>query len=307
MTSIYDELFEFFDIFGESVKGKYAPMDSSPEDYKYLNDRDDYGIFFVSDFKSEYTESCSGISLESKRVNINNVVKNGYILSCKVPGFQSEFARVCESLILEDRKSISEDPSIWFDKWKDAFGNRNLVRSTYQVIGELVVLRELLKHGYSDASWQGPDAGVCDICAPASDLYFEVKSTLVRNSSFVTITEEFQAKKADYLCFCRFEEDPHGECSIDSVVEELSSMGYDRSKLDSGLRKLGFRDTSLRRTCYHCLEILYYPVENNIPAITDFFIDKMKPPFMERISYTLNISGLKYEKDVPAKKNKRTS
>lgn len=305
MSDTYNELFDFFDLFGESSNKKYVPLDSSPADYKYYNSADDYGIFVISDFKTEYRESCSGIIIETQVLNVNNITRRGYILNCTVEDAQSEFARVCESLIQTDRKELAEKPSAWFDKWKETFGNANIFRNTYPVIGELVVLNELRKHGYTGAVWNGPDSGVCDIVDPESGVYFEVKSTLVRNSSIVTLSEEFQSKKADYLCFCRFEEDPNGRYSIESIVKELTDSGYDRKSLDSGLRKLGIRNTSLRTLRYDLLESAYYPVSGNIPDITEFFINGEKPACIEKISYSVNLSGLKCQMDVPVKPNTR--
>ncbi len=305
MNDIYDELIDFFELFGDSTEGKFVPLDSSPTNYKYFNSRDDYGIFVISDFKKDYRESCSGIVFETRIINIGNVIKKGYILNCSVGNAKSEFARVCESLILNDDEELAEEPSLWFDKWKEAFGNTNVNRSTYSVIGELAILIELRNHGYTSAVWNGPDMGVCDIVDPESDMYFEVKSTILRNSSVITLSEEFQSKKADYICFCRFEEDPNGYYSIDSLVKELIDSGYDEKNLNLGLKKLGIRNTSLRTMRYDLLESTYYPVKDNIPCITDFFINGEKPTCIENISYSVNLSGLRCQTEVPARPNNR--
>lgn len=305
MSDIYDELFEFFDIFGENSNKKFIPLDHSTVDYKFYNNAEDYGIFVLSDFKTEYRESCSGIIFESQVLNINNVTIKGYLLNCTVNGVQSEFARVCDSLINSDRVKLAQKPSDWFDRWKEAFGNANIVHNAYPIIGELIVLNELRKHGYSGAIWNGPNSGVCDIVDPESGMYFEVKSTLVRNSSVVTLSEEFQSKKSDYLCFCRFEEDPNGRYSIESIVKELVDSGYDKKSLDIGLRKLGIKNTSIRTMCYDLLELSYYPVVGNIPNIIDSLIDGVKPAHIEKISYSVNLSGLLFQMDVPVKPNTR--
>ena len=104
MNDIYDELIDFFELFGDSTEGKFVPLDSSPANYKYFNSGDDYGIFVISDFKKEYRESCSGIVFETKIINIGNVIRKGYILNCSVDSAQSECARVVESLSLNDGK-----------------------------------------------------------------------------------------------------------------------------------------------------------------------------------------------------------
>ena len=301
MAETYDELFDFFELYGEASNKKYVLMDNSPSDYKFYNDSDDYGVFVVTDDIIEFRESCSGIVLESKIANINNAVKKGYLMTCSVSGAHSEFASVCESLIQTDRKVLAEDPSQWFDKWKETFGNANVFRNTYPVIGELLVLKKLRENGYPNAIWGGPDASVCDISDPESGMYFEVKSTIVRNSSSVTLSEEFQSKKADYLCFCRFEEDPSGQYSIESVISELGKSGYDRKSLDTGLRKLKIRDTSLKTLRYDLLEMEFYPVEGNVPDIMQFFVGGEKPQCIEKVSYTVNLSGLKHQTDVPVK------
>ena len=106
-------------------------MDCFPSDYKFYNESNDYGVFIIMDCIIEFRESCSGIVLESKTASINNAVKKGYLMTCSVSGAHSEFASVCESLIQTDRKILAEDPSQWFDKWKETFGNANVFRNTF--------------------------------------------------------------------------------------------------------------------------------------------------------------------------------
>lgn len=305
MGECYNELFDFFELYGEASNKKYITIDASPSDYKYYYDSENYGVFAVSNYVREYRESCSGIVLESKTVCVNNTIKKGYLLSCSVEDAHSEFALVCESLLMANRNVLSNNPSQWFDKWKQTFGNANVFRNTYSVIGELLVLKKLRENGYPNAIWSGPDTNVCDISDPDSGLYFEVKSTIIRNGSSVTLSEEFQSKKADYLCFCRFEEDSCGDFCIDSVLDCLEEAGYDRKSLDSGLRKLKIKDTSLKSLRYDLLEMLFYPVEGNIPEIIQYFVDGKKPPFVEKVSYTVNLAGLEYIADVPVASNIR--
>ncbi|AMK13452.1 hypothetical protein AUP07_0396 [methanogenic archaeon mixed culture ISO4-G1] len=291
MVDCFDKIIDYFDIFGKDQVGPSAPIDGYPGDYLYYKSDVDYGIFVRSDFSQPFRESCSGMVLESRTVLTKTGFSNGFVLSCSVPNCTSEFTAICIKLLETDRDELGRDPSQWFDKWKEMMGNATVSPSTYQVIAELHTLGRLIDLGY-DPSWDGPNSSVCDISSKKSGLYFEVKSTIARNSSTVTMSEEFQANKADYLCFCRFEEDPSGPHSIDSICSELINKGFDPKILDRNLRKLNIRDTSLRTKSYHLLEVLDYRIDENFPNILDYFKDGVKPECIEKISYSINLSSM---------------
>ena len=302
MGDRFDKLIDYFDIFGKDQVGLSVPIEGFPGDYIFYKSESNYGIFVHSDYNSSFRESCSGIVLEAQTIMTNNGPSNGFMLSCSVPNCTSEFTAICIKLLETDRDELRLHPSQWFDKWKEMMGNATVSPSTYQVIGELYTLGRLIDLGY-DPSWDGPDSAVCDISCEKLNLYFEVKSTISRNSSSITMSEEFQAKKADYLCFCRFEEDSSGKFSIDSICNELIEKGFDSKILDRNLRKLGIRDTSQKTKSYHLLETLDYEVNDDFPNILDYFIGGVKPECIEKISYTVNLSSLKPIEILPVLSN----
>lgn len=108
----------------------------------------------------------------------------------------------------------------------------------------------------------------------------------------ITISEEYQMEKSKYLLFYRFEESPSGSVSLNSVLDNLVSAGFDRKMLETGINRLGICNTSEREKCYNLLEVKSYPIDDNFPNIKKAFVSGKKPEHITKIQYDVVLSGL---------------
>lgn len=216
---------------------------------------------------------------------------------------RNEFAGFCSQFIYlgkegEQRKSIKEDPYRWWSQWRDLLGNAVRVKNVYSLIGELSVYEKLLAAGVN-AFWGGPMKSSHDIETETID--YEVKSTMLRYGTEVTISSQHQLKVVEgkqlKLAFCRFEKVETGGESINSLVEKIAEHGIHREDIEEKLSKLGFRHGCIeRKEQYKQLESFVFSVDDSFPKITEnSFSESRFPERIEKISYTIQLSGLEYE------------
>lgn len=193
-----------------------------------------------------------------------------------------------------NRKQLLKDPIIWWRKWKELIGNKNVDPKVYDVLGELCAVRALARKGI-DISWHGPDHASYDITTPAG--FFEVKSTIVRDHKEVTIHSQFQLDPPDgkklSLLLCQFEDAGLGE-TIDDVVSDLGYLGVDIDSINDALRRMGMESgCSARKEGYVLHSILQYEIGDDFPRITaESFVDGILPRGISKISYTVDLDGL---------------
>lgn len=196
------------------------------------------------------------------------------------------------------RKEICLNPVMWWTQWKELLGNKNVDDRVYDVLGELCVLKFLAQKGVH-AVWNGPNASTYDI--DCDEMFYEVKSTTARKHRKVTLSNQFQLDPPDgkelMLVLCQFEPSVSG-LSINSLVEELVSLGYSRHDLDSKLELLGLeKRKSSRNRCYVLHAMTRYVVDANFPAIRESsFIGGIMPRCVETITYTISLDGVDGER-----------
>ena len=89
----------------------------------------------------------------------------------------------------------------------------------------------------------------------------------------------------------------HG-VSIDDIKDLLISHGYDGSKLERQIEKAGFEFGAVaRKDRYKVLETRKYLVDKDFPKITnESFKGDMFPKAVVKITYEIDLEGIKYEK-----------
>lgn len=259
--------------------------------------------------------------------DINEHFANARIYSCELP-FENRriervllltttfreneevFAALCAELIDpgnngEKRIALCDSPVGWWRKWKEILGNKNIDARIYDVLGELCVFRQLLKSG-CDLQWNGPSKASYDI---ETDTYFaEVKSTISRSKTEVTISNHFQLDppgKPLKLILCRFEPTVYSGVSIDKIVDEIGEMGYNKSDINAKLGEMGFDEgMSARKKCFILHEMLKYDIGPDFPRITpESFVGGVLPECITKISYTVDLSGMQAESMVQGENN----
>ena len=164
----------------------------------------------------------------------------------------------------------------------------------YDALAELWTLRYLCQKG-EHAEWNGPNGSTYDI--DCDTYYVEVKSTTARNKRQITLSNLFQLDPPDgkslYLVLCQFESSISG-MSINSLIDELVSLGYNKNALEEKLTKLGFeKGKSARKRCYILHAATEYAVNENFPAIRNTsFIGGNLPEGVMSITYVVTLDGI---------------
>lgn len=262
-----------------------------------------YGVVMIYDGAEDINEAFASVRIQSKNVVFEGGdMRRSIVLTCDNHEIETAFSELCFSLISpgnegENRKKILESPLEWWKNWKEMLGNRNIDERIYDVLGELCVLKQLLISG-EDISWNGPNSASYDI--ETESKYVEVKSTMVRDKKEVQISSQFQLDPEDkplWLVLCQFEPMVMTGISIDSVVEELSLMGYNTDEVNNKLHIRGFEiGMSARRRPFRLHNMLRYIVDESFPRITPAsFIGGDLPKGITKITYTVELSGLQSE------------
>lgn len=224
---------------------------------------------------------------------------NMIILSCDQENLRNEFAILCAYFVDpgnhgEVRKELLTNTIKWWEKWKELIGNAIINKKPYSVLGELLALEYLIKQG-EKVEWTGADSAIYDI--ESENLNYEIKSTIKKYQSKITISSQFQleSKKKLILYFYRFEPGVKGE-SIDLVVDRLIKLGCSKESIERKLDKLNMEKGShIRKEKYKLLEKRRYDVDSSFPKITkESFIDGKIPESIIHISYTIDLDGIEY-------------
>lgn len=259
-----------------------------------------YGVAIPNMAHKMIEENFSEVTLKNEHFSINGENKDVLVLLCeKEAGSEKPFSSLCAEFVNpgkegEARKFIEESPELWWAEWKELLGNKNVDERVYDTLGELIVLRHLLKQGKKPI-WNGPTGATYDI--DCGNEFFEVKSTIKRSEREITLSNSFQllppeGKKLS-IVLCQMERAMKGE-SINSVAAELIQVGFNKDKLESYLKKLGLGiGKSARNRNYIVHSIIQYPVDNSFPAITDqSFKNDVLPKNIKSITYTISLDGV---------------
>lgn len=262
-----------------------------------------YGVAVLTDSDETILERFASCVLRSQTMDINHSGNKRYlVLACTDETLRYTFASVCADFVDpgergERRETLLRDPFDWWTSWCELLGNMMINTSPYSVIGELMVLDAIMRDKPGEeVVWEAAHGGTHDIESP--DAGYEVKSTVQKYKTVVEISSQNQLSddnKLLYLYFVRLERSVHG-VSINDLVENLVSDGYDRIKLEKQLAHLGFeKGTQRRADRYKCLERRKYVIDDTFPKITgSSFPDGKMPKNIVKINYTVDLDGIGY-------------
>ncbi|MEG0835038.1 MAG: PD-(D/E)XK motif protein [Christensenellaceae bacterium] len=261
---------------------------------------DSYGVALLYDGNDDINETFANARIYSEEIIFDNQdIRKALILTTSTAGIESTFSSLCFELIDpgpngEKRAKLLESPVAWWKEWKEMLGNRNIDVKTYDVLGELCVLKVLIESG-EEANWNGPDGASYDI--ETERQFIEVKSTVVRDRREVTISNPSQLDPPDKpldLVLCQFEPTVCSGVTIDSVLQELTRIGYNTVLLNTKLSKLGFEEgMSSRKRTFILHGMLRYAVDSDFPRITpSSFVGGVMPVGITKFTYTVDLSGM---------------
>lgn len=298
-----DLVLEIRNSFAEAKKNSAISISSLDTQYPawVLRFDDWYGIGIPFEIETEISERFSNARLWTKQMVIGRTDVSLLLLTSTIESLRYEFASVCAQFIEPgsdgiERNNIINNPLDWWLRWKSLLGNSAMDKAVYSILGELLVFEKLILKGLSP-TWAALNNATHDI--EMKDNSYEVKSTINRYESIITINSQFQLQdtgKDLSLIFCRFEESEIG-VSISDTVEKLVILGINRELLNDGLAKLGLEiGCSARTEKYKILELRKYKVDHTFPSITSkSFIDFKIPESIIQITYKVDLTNLKYD------------
>ena len=259
---------------------------------------DGYGVAIPYD-GVEIREDFSNASIYCDQFVSNQNNYKVLVLSSHSKSIDGAFANLCVDFINpgkdgEYRKALISSPVKWWTSWKELLGNKTIDERVYDVIGELSVLKYYAQKGLSP-KWNGPKQSSYDI--ELDDCFVEVKSSVNRTKKEVTISSIYQLSNLNkklYLTFCTFELTAGQGESINSLVKELKSLGYNVATINEALEKKGFGVGKSDRNKTFILHSMYqYEINDAFPRVTEqSFINGVLPSGIIDVSYTVDLSGL---------------
>jgi hypothetical protein len=261
-----------------------------------------YGVAIPLDESIIFSERFATVRMHSSLMTIETKEVPVLLLTSENEMLRLEFSSLCAQFVdpgfdCQYRKELLDNPLEWWNRWKQLMGNSILSKKPYSIIAEMVVLYQLHKNGL-DMSWTPTNRSTHDLMSNYID--YEVKSTLSRYDSIVSINGQFQldnSNKELHIAFCRMEKSKGG-ISINSMIELLGALGFDEREVNNEVERLGYEiGSSSRNEQYKILEIRDYIVDETFPLITmNSFVGCKIPENILKITYDVDLISLEYVK-----------
>jgi len=290
------------DNFSKGYFGKAMDIPELPEDYPAwtLKENGWVGVAVPVHTYIPFSEQFSQVKICTEaNVQIGSRTCNLLLLQCFTMQSRNEFALMCAQFVEPGkdgnfRQELTISPEAWWKRWKEMLGNISSDKSSYDILGELLVLERLMQSG-EHPRWSAAERAIHDI---ELDTYsIEVKSTVARYGYEVTVNSIYQMRpsldRPLNLDFIRFERSVQGR-SLDDVARSLGQLGYDENFLEAALGKAGFEFGCVARNVkYKVIEWKRYLVDDTFPCITEAsFKDNRLPPHILKMTYTLDLVGI---------------
>jgi hypothetical protein len=242
-------------------------------------------------------EQLASINYYTKEYLLGGEERHLLMLVSNHPKLYEDFAIICAGFLekildSESYQEIQQNPISWWHAMKELMGNANMDKAAYSVLAEMLSYYYLLKQG-KNVSWVGPFDGSVDF--NSIDGCYEVKSTVARYGSQITINSQYQLR-AKYLLFFRFEPSVYG-VSIQDLVTKLVGLGVEESEIECALEKLNYPiGSEVRSKSYRLLEVKKYEIDESFPKIVpESFKDGQLPKHISGLTYRIELDGLNGE------------
>lgn len=292
-----DELLRYF-----QENGADATRIIKGGDARMVRSAGRFGIFVPANVSSAYFED----KLNSMTMRTGKIgSQNGVLISCKDVELAEPFADECARFLSsENLTKIKANPFGWWNEIKSLFGNVLEDENHYFVFAEFLVY--LYLHVQCQEAGRGLSVK-WKSCAATHDIEMsdgsqhEVKSTIKRSSSTITISSKFQMSidpsTPFFIYFLRLEPDRQDGCSIQDLIERASAVGCDMGSVEQILSAQGITAGSpKRKTRFAVLEGKRFDAGTGpFPKLTP---ESFKPECanllaaVENFSYDVNLSAL---------------
>ena len=282
--------------FASHLQGLRA-INSLDEGYKAYTFRQgvEYGVAIAMASTKDLYEESAQITIKTM-----NILDTKYIvLACCDEEFRNNFAKFGAYFVSpgengKNRAALMKSPFDWWKGWIGMLGNKVSAKKSYDTIAEMMALEEIFRINPT-STWTAAQAGTHDI--ESSDASYEIKSTVKKNETTVTISSRFQLESVQplQLWFYRMEASEQG-VSINDMKAKLVAAGYDENLLEKQLEERGFMPgNSIRDKKFIMLEKRKFNVDDDFPKIVESsFKNDVYPKNIIKILYTIDLEGIDY-------------
>jgi len=223
-----------------------------------------FGVFFPANISQDYFEDkLNSMSLRTGRVGDTN----GVFVSCKNPALKELFADECARFLEPSNlQKIKTDPFAWWNELKTLYGNVLSSENHYFLFAEFLIyllLHKTCKEAGAGLSVRWKSCSATHDIEMSDGSQHEVKSTVKRTASVITISSQFQMSVNPstpfFIYFLRIEPERQDGVSIQHLIEKASALGCDMEQIDRILTAQGLTAGSpKRKTCFAILEAKKY-------------------------------------------------
>lgn len=275
-------------------------IDEAQPELGYVYKYDSYfGVAVKNDLKTEVYEEFNAVRFRSDslvEVNKDEMPEHYLMLECNNFDFIHEFSLIGAEFSETNREKLLHNPLNWWDSWSEMLGDIKSSALASDVFAELLAYAYFVREG-NNVTWKPSDYLSQDL--EMDDFNLEVKSTMMKYQSRITVSSQFQVDNLDNkdvkLLFVRLEKSESGH-SINDIVKSLPD---DHAKFVSNeLALIGYNLISKKSNQkFRVLEIRLYNIDNLFPKITlDSFVDRHLPVGITGITYEVDLDGLSYER-----------
>jgi hypothetical protein len=296
--NLVDRIREYY---ASIIDNKIRKIEGLPTEYpayvfKFNNE---YGVCIPFENTTDFSENFNNSRIRTLDVHFEGTNQRVLFFSSKSFNLREQFAVISTYFVDPgidgfSRKQLIKDPEKWVMSWIDLLGNAKKNKKYYSVLGELYALNRLFSIDKM-IIWTGAAAGTHDLESSLS--CFEVKSTILKYDTYVTISSQNQlySDKQIFLVFVRLEKSPYG-VSINSVVKEIIDKGYDSKNLEVGLSKHGLYFTKRQRNeKFNVLECRIFKIDDEFPKMDlNNLINIVNKEHIIKITYTIDLTGLNF-------------
>lgn len=263
-------------------------------------DRLSYAVFIpVHANYPQYFDEFAGFTIQTVEMNLENTISKVLMLKSKTLKNPEQFNIIANNFCDpgvngELRENLLKNPLEWSSVWKQIFGNQNIFKESYDILGELVVYNYLYDAD-KKVKWTAIDKGTHDF--ESDSFSYEVKTTKNKYESIITISSQnqLQSDVPLRLFYVRVEKNPNG-VSIDDLIDSLSKKGIDVESINIYLERNNLQKGKMeRKEKYTLLEKRVYFIDEKFPQISSNEFESLKHRNrILKISYTVDLSGLEY-------------
>ncbi len=248
--------------------------------------------------ENEFHESFVGIKLLTSTLNIEKKKIKVVCLIMQDTGDLKKFSYIgAEFIDIKHRDELLSNLYKWVDEWKEIFGDSKKKYMITDVLAELISLKYIFSKNKT-AKWEGSLSGTHDIVFDNGVI--EVKSTTKKTDNYISINSAFQINHDinQEIHLVRLEHKPYAQFCIDTLVSELTSLGYNEDELENNLKEMGYiKGSRVRKRTFAVLSLNSYKVnEENFPIFSLEYLNSLtKPKNIVNYQLTLDLSSIEHE------------